>query len=78
MDELGVGEGQDAVGADEEVPVGRRDVDGAGQRDLFRLGELHPELGATGEDLGEHRSVPGVEVLDDQHRYRQIGAQGPE
>jgi hypothetical protein len=76
--ELAAGQRQRPAFADQQVVVGRRDVD------LPRLGPLpltrqeHRQLGPSAEHLGDDGPVPRVEVLHDDHRHREVGRQAAE
>jgi len=76
--ELAAGKRQRPAFADQQVVVGRRDVD------LPRLGspslarQQHGQLGPPAEHLGDDGPVPRVEVLHDDHRHREVGRQAAE
>ena len=75
MHELAAGQRQRSAFADQQVMIGRRDVDlpRVGMLSLSR--EEHRQLRPPAEHLGEDGPVPRVEVLHDDHRHREAGRQ---
>ena len=73
MHRVRVRQAQAAVRADQEMLVGRRDVDGGRLDPGPRAGFLHLERRPAAQDLRHEAPVAGVQVLDDQHGNREIG-----
>src|SRR5581483_5664068 len=71
-----VGQGKGAVGVDEEVPVGRRDVHDAGSEAVAVLGLLDGQVDVSAEDLGHQAGAVRVEVLDQDDRRGEVARQG--
>ena len=70
--------GRDPRGPDEKVPVGRREIHRPRLHVVLVLRELHSQLRAPREHLGEEGPVAWIEVLDHQDGHREIGAQHAE
>src|SRR5439155_508820 len=62
MDQLGLRQGQRPVGIDEQVAVGRRDVDGPGYHPVAFAGLHHFELGPPAQDVGHQAAVAVIGV----------------
>ena len=82
VDELRLGERERPV-VDQEMAVGRRDVDVAGVDAGPFERFLNVKRGPAREDLRQQAAVPRVEVLDDEHgrakggrQRREDGSQG--
>jgi hypothetical protein len=57
--------------ADQQVHVGRGDVDGARLDGLAVNRLLHRQPRAAAQEGWQQAFVPGIEVLDDEHRHWQ-------
>jgi len=74
--ELAAGQRQRPAFADQQVMVGRRDVNRPRLGPLTLACQDHRQLRPPAEHLGDDGPVPRVEVLHDNHRHREVDRQG--
>ena len=75
MHQFRLGEGQRAVGIDQQVAVGRGNVDGGRAQVIAFFGLLDLQRRAPAEDFSHQAAVTRVEMLDDDNGGRKIGRQ---